>query len=75
VLKLEVAPVQIIEMTTQHIGHIGSWHTLKCPAYDISYGQKKHFKTWISRNNKLKPVSGQHLEYHITAEPKNSNFL
>jgi len=25
--------------------------------------------------NKLKPVSGQHLEYHITAEPKNSNFL
>jgi len=41
VLKLEVAPVHIIEMTIQHMGHIRSWHTLKCPAYDISYGQKK----------------------------------
>jgi len=39
-LKLEVAPVLIIEMTIQHIGHISCWHTL-CPAYDISYGQKK----------------------------------
>jgi len=33
--------VHIIEMTIQHMGHIRSWHTLKCPAYDISHGQKK----------------------------------
>ena len=24
-------------MTIQHIGHISSWHALKCLAYDISY--------------------------------------
>jgi len=35
VLKLELAPVLIIEMTIQHISHISCWHTLKCTAYDI----------------------------------------
>ena len=47
--KLEIAPVHIMEMTIQHIGHISSRHTLKCPAYDIHNGQKKDFKKWISR--------------------------
>jgi len=49
VLKLEVAPVLIIEMTIQPIGRISCWHTLKCPACDIWYGQKKDFKKWISQ--------------------------
>jgi len=44
VLKLEAAPVHIIEIAIQRIGRISSRHTLKCPAYDISYGQQKDFK-------------------------------
>jgi len=61
VLKLEVAPVQITEMTIQHISHIRSWHSLKCPAYDTSYDQKRTLKMNFTKNH-LKPVSGQHLE-------------
>jgi len=59
VLKLKVAPAHFLEMSIQRRPN---WHTytLKCPAYDTSYGWKRALENEVTKN-KLNPVSG-HLK-------------
>ena len=61
-LKLEVAPVHIIEMTIQHIGHMLAADTLLNAQRMIYHAAKKRTLKINFMKNKLKPFSGQHLE-------------
>jgi len=75
VLKLEVAPVHIIEMTIQHIGHISSRHILKCPAYYISYGQKMTSKNEFHEKQNSNQFQDNTSNNILRQNPKIQIFL
>jgi len=58
-----------------HSSYINSWHTLKCSAYDISYGQKRDINKWISQKNNSNQFQDNISNNILRQNPKIQIFL